>query len=676
MQNALNQECLLATGDNTAAITETGASCDREIFEFRHSYYKNTQGQSPRLKRVSNFMLKARAKVCCQDDWQLECDVLKNGKPISQLVLARKDLLSVNSFKKALSMIGTLEFYGSIGDVTEIRGILFDQEPSTKVGLIGHGLHTVNDEWVYAEGDNVIGAEGHPDGIVVLRRNRNTVVPSNLLEQEDISGQDLADIAANLSKFNDESITFPLVGYIGYCFIKPRVSDFVSQHNPILFLQGEPGTGKSVTIQQILQPLFACINPLVNIADCTAFTAGIAASSTNMCPVFYDEWKMATVTRSQKRIMDRMILATYGQTSLERGGDGHYRYTAPMVLAGEMSNDSPSLKHRMVELFFSYSKRRGHEECFGKLVKLPLGSFGKGLLHHSLSLTDEQIHAEFAKQRTLVNPDLDDRFRDNASLLRTGLWLIGGYFEGNGLDASDYEGGLDAIDEVFKETVRLAAITTVDRVLADFADMAVLGKLVRGVDYEVKNNRLRLKIAAAYAKYDRLPARHKSAEPIGKYSFLQQVKDKPYYVGKKTMVIGGARVNGLEIDLVHVPNEVSVDSFREATPSIPEEDDDDISWQRGLDEEILRDACGFTLQTKDGKPTLTFLLYSILYSDKAMELCEILDELDRAGWRPTEKYDGRVVTMLMTKRSDLFQQEFNGWTCPVNGRKWERCRNW
>lgn len=141
-----------------------------------------------------------------------------------------------------------------------------------------------------------------------------------------------------------------------------------------------------------------------------------------MTPVCYDEYKHAVLVRSQERMIDRLILATYAQTGLQRGGPNKAIYnlqmTAPLILAGEVTVDSSSLNHRKIEVFFSYDKRKGTSDSFQQLIRQPLGAFGKGLLLHVLELGASRLGDEHDKQESKVDSGIDDRFRDNAALIR------------------------------------------------------------------------------------------------------------------------------------------------------------------------------------------------------------------------------------------------------------------
>ena len=66
-------------------------------------------------------------------------------------------------------------------------------------------------------------------------------------------------------------------------------------------------------------------------------------------------------------------------------------------------------------------------------------------MYHTLRLGPERLRSEYDKQEANVDPSIDDRFRDNAALIRTGLWLIIDYLESNGIAVDSYQQGYEII---------------------------------------------------------------------------------------------------------------------------------------------------------------------------------------------------------------------------------------
>ena len=370
--------------DEVMVENETTQTNERSVFELNGCYYKNTQGRNPHLKLISNVTLKANAKVIMNNDWYFQCTAIKNtGEVYDNIILSKNNLLCASAMTRALSIYPDILYYGDKHDTTQIRGILAEQTPPVKQGTKVNGLHQIGNEWVYVEGANVLGKDGDVDNIVFTGKSTEQFQIPSLTQQKDIDLAQLKDIANLLFKFHDPSITYLVIGYVGYCFMKPRISPKVNNRNTIMHCQGAPNSGKSEVFFKILQPIFSDNNSRVNIAHASECAMAIKGSSTNLTPVFYEEWKLSVMSKRQIRIAENMLLAAFAQTPITRGRPdmtiNDMILTAPIFLNGEMTLESSSLKHRFIDVYFSKAKQGDTLQYFKQLEQLPLGSFGKGL---------------------------------------------------------------------------------------------------------------------------------------------------------------------------------------------------------------------------------------------------------------------------------------------------------
>ncbi len=533
-----------------------------DVFEMDGCYCKQTVGQNPQVKTVSNFTLQAKAEVVFNGNWLYRCIITRSTGQKYEIELFRDNFLSAAAFKRAVSVKSNCRYYGNNDDTTHIQGLLADQNPPTVKGTDRNGIHCVSDRLVYVEGDRAVDKDGPASDIIYMNKHSQAHRIPCILSQPDISRTEIEAIAGDLCKFNDSTIVFSVLGYIGYGFAKEAITSKVGSHNPFMLLHGASGSGKSATIESIVIPIFSSKFPFANIADETPYTLAHNSNTTNMTPICFDEYKNSVLTPSLKRMIANALLASYAQTPIERGQAdktiANLRYTAPFIMAGEMTIDSTSLNHRGVDVFYSKSKRQGSEAIFKRLIQQPLGAFGKGLLYHTLQLGPSRLCKELDNQSSMVDPSIDDRFRDNAALVRTGLWLIVDYLESNGIAVDGYRQGFKIIDSVIQESIKAANISTVDKIISDFCTMANDGVLANRIDYEVKKNCLRLKIGPVYAKYEKWSKRNGTSECINKRSFLQQVAVEEYYIDNKPMRIGGEPCNGIKLDLSSMPDDMDI----------------------------------------------------------------------------------------------------------------------
>ncbi|GAH73654.1 unnamed protein product, partial [marine sediment metagenome] len=241
-----------------------------------------------------------------------------------------------------------------------------------------------------------------------------------------------------------------------------------------------------------------------------------------------------------------------------------YSFTVPLVIAGEMTLESPSIKHRIIEAFFNNKKKDGKTEYFESLCDLPLGSFGKGLLQYMLGKQDEQLYQAFDEQKALVGCSMDDRFKDNAALARVGLWLIMDYCKSHDIDMDEYNEGFDYIDSAIQNTRAAARLTNVDKVISDLSIMSnerngTGNWLILNRHYERRKDSLYIRTAETYKLYQRYAKSHDTlSEPISKSSFLQQLESKEYFVSKGTVRIGDQICNGICLDLSSMPDYMEI----------------------------------------------------------------------------------------------------------------------
>lgn len=561
-QESGNEVC--SDGSDEDEETEPNPSTSSgAVFEMDGCYCKQTVGRNPQVKTVSNFTLQAKAEVVFNGNWFYRCVVTKSTGQEYEIELFRDHFLSAAAFKRAVSVNSNCQYYGNNYDTTQIQGLLADQDPPTVNGTDKNGIHCVSDRSVYVEGDRAVDKDGPASDIIYMNKHSQAHRIPCILSQEDIFKTEIEAIAGDLCRFNDSTIVFPVLGYIGYCFAKPAITSKVGSHNPFMLLHGASGSGKSATIEYIVIPIFSSKFPFANIADETQYTLAHNSNTTNMTPICFDEYKDSVLTPSLKRMIANALLATYAQTPIERGQAdktiANLRYTAPFIMAGEMTIDSTSLNHRGIDVFYSKSKRKGSEAIFKRLRQQRLGAFGKGLLYHTLQLEPSRLCQELDNQSSMVDPSIDDRFRDNAALVRTGLWLIIDYLQSNRIAIDGYKQGFEVIDSVIQESVNAANISTVDKIISDFCTMTNDNVLANRIDYEVKKNCLRLKIGPVYAKYEKWSKRNGASECINKRSFLQQVAVEEYYIDNKPMRIGGRSCNGIKLDLSSMPDDMDID---------------------------------------------------------------------------------------------------------------------
>ena len=557
--------------------------CNREqhtpVFISGSGYSKWSRCQNPREIKITNFLIETDALIEDENKWWFTCKITDDtGEVYENVLLGHEVFMDAKPFKKAVGFSPNLLFKGDAQDVTEIKAILALQNPCKKFGVSKNGMHFIRDCWVYVEEDLIIDKKGRVDDIVYVGRKEAKSSPG-LLTQRDLSDLEVQQLAQRMFNFNAPAVVYPTWGWIGYCFIKERLGRKGIRRNPYLVFQGFPGSGKTDTAASILCPMFGLDDNAISLIGYnTTKTFAVSATRSNLIPTIYDEYKDAIMTKAEKRAMQKILLAIHDQTSYRTGKSNEslneLECTAPTVIIGEMTIDSPAQKHRMVDVYFSPEQTNGHEVDYFELIKMPLGALGKALLLHSMALSDNILQEQYDYHYSAVKSDLKNRHRESAALVRTGLWLILNYFQSQRIAISEHEKGYAIIDEIISGSAIASRETNVDRIISDFALMSRTpngsGNWLRdGYHYEVRDNHLYLRTSEVYSLYQQFAkGHHVQAESLPKSSFLQQIRSTVYFVRDKAVRIGPNNVNGLRLDISLMPDHIDTNFHTTRTDAV------------------------------------------------------------------------------------------------------------
>jgi len=214
-------------------------------------------------------------------------------------------------------------------------------------------MHKHNDEWCYVGPDSAIDETGEAiSDIVVLRSSVR--IKSNIENQDPISKVDLEEIIESLLSFNTPEKVFSIIGMCGAFFLKPKQS-LNGVRTPHLQLIGEPGSGKSVTKDNIIASLFST-SYNISADGLTKFTLLTALASSNIIPCLIDEFKSFKMKKEQRDLISENLRSAYDGSFKERGNQdktvNEYQLLAPIVLAGETEFNETAITERSIVLKF------------------------------------------------------------------------------------------------------------------------------------------------------------------------------------------------------------------------------------------------------------------------------------------------------------------------------------
>ena len=159
-----------------------------------------------------------------------------------------------------------------------IKKILTEYKPLIKTATKTLGLHRQGNKWVFVCNAGAIDHEGMRDDLVLLPDQSR--MSCDIINAKPLTSIEIETIANLLFDFNVPSVTAPIVGWSFAAFFKPRIFH-LRNAIPLLVVHGEPNSGKTETVDNIILPLFGLSLPIESIGSATQFTYMRELSSSN-----------------------------------------------------------------------------------------------------------------------------------------------------------------------------------------------------------------------------------------------------------------------------------------------------------------------------------------------------------------------------------------------------------
>ena len=461
--------------------------------------------------------------------------------------------LNTNSFLKCLPGKETI-FCGSNQDVQFIRNYLGTFSIPTVHGTATAGFHGT----AFVTEEGAIGPKG---AVADLEYVNPSPSGCHLITQKLADRSEIKQFKKYLATFNSPKIVATILGWTVACFFKSRLAKLVKQF-PLLCLEGEPGAGKTATATNIIMKLWALDPEPKAISEQTKFTFMKLVSGSNAPPLVFEENKKWRMDHRQQHLISSLIRHTYngfqGTRGLANQRLNHFHYQAPVVIVGESGFAEPAVLDRMVFAHFSKQESRPYEQAFQQLCSLPLEGLGRMLLNQALTIGDEELKAMFEEELIRVDPQLTDRPRHNAAIVRLGLRVLG--------EVLGMSFNLPTVDAALKEQVldhgheRKSAVDKILETMGVLSHVTPKGSngkpslfsefLVEGIHYEVTDGSLRVHLAGAYPSFKRYASTYGyEGDILDESSFKKQLQKEGYFVATKPAQIGNKTRNAWILNL-------------------------------------------------------------------------------------------------------------------------------
>jgi hypothetical protein len=493
--------------------------------EDESGYYKLKQSQQG-IERIvlSNFKLLARERLTMPDGREvLSVDLVVNGGQPRRLDLDHHAFIG---WRDLLSHLPTSEavWLGNDKDVQLLRAHLLRKDVLRRAGVKVMGRHN---EHIVMPGGLVISKDGVEEDPPISLVRFAAAQPTRWSQSSWLDDEPHLEAAAliyeHLPRVNEAKVVMPLISWF---FALPWALSIKRAPCwggfPHLVLWGPTGTGKTTYCELLMGLCGMPVSAEPFSLPGTRYTRLEKYSTTNLVPVFFDEYRLGSMRESDIASIHHELRGLYGGETDERGRPNltveSYELLAPIVLAGEDRPRDPALDHRMLVIQPSSSVIQGNPACkdaYNALGLAPLELFSPRYWSWALGrerwLEDlESAREQMVNCESLEGVEPPNRIVNNLAIVRFGWEAFLRYGEHLGLEPApfvdgDFDGAMKAaLDQVMPDG---RTISTFDDLMIFIAMMVNNGRLSPGVHFTMQGwDRIVLRLREAHAearKYSR-----------------------------------------------------------------------------------------------------------------------------------------------------------------------------
>ena len=453
-------------------------------------------------------------------------------------------------FKKAIKKIGGIDmvFSGTEDDLANIQKFMTNKyrEYNHCLGLDYVGLFKMDGEWVYVGTDGAIDRKGNPIRSVISITEDNEALRSGILDTPMIKKSELKEISVDLFRFNTYERTINILGWVGACFLKERLRQRKIKLSHLV-IAGGAGSGKSETLEKIIQPIFGLQGSGIGCSGITKFSTLKSTSSTNLLPVIFEEYKPHKLSKIELDLISGTLRSTYDYQTSQRGRADqsvvNYMRRSPICLVGESSFDETAIKERTVDVQFAKSDRTAENtKSYRYLAKHEdqLNSLGKALLLLVMNMSDEALDELIQQSKVFEKLDFETRTILGMSNVYLGILLMKELYESFGLNFWAETGLSEKMvqDSIVNNTYNSLdgsskVNSAVDLIIQTFDTMALKNRIRPEYDYTVNQStgELCLRLNLIYDEFTKYIREFNisDVEVLGIRQFTRQLRREGYY---------------------------------------------------------------------------------------------------------------------------------------------------
>ncbi len=457
---------------------------------------------------------------------------------------------STQLFKKAIKKIGGIDmvFDGNESDLANIQLYMNNKyrDYNHCLGLDYVGMYKMDGAWVYVGTDGAIDQKGNPISSVISVIEDNEALKSGIAETPMIKKSELKEISVDLFRFNTYERTVNILGWVGACFLKERLRQRKIKLSHLV-IAGGAGSGKSETLEKIIQPIFGLQGSGIGCSGITKFSTLKSTSSTNLLPVVFEEYKPHKLSKIELDLISATLRSTYDYQTSQRGRADqsvvNYMRRSPICLVGESSFDETAIKERIVDVQFAKSDRTAeHTKSYRYLAKHEdqLNFLGKALLLLVMNMPDEALDKLIQQSKVFEKMDFETRTILGMSNVYLGILLMKELYESFGLNFWAETGLSEKMvqDSIVNNTYNSMdgsskVNSAVDLIIQTFDTMALKNRIRPEYDYTVNQStgELCLRLNLIYDEFTKYIREFNilDVEVLGIRQFTRQLRREGYY---------------------------------------------------------------------------------------------------------------------------------------------------
>lgn len=500
-------------------------------------------------KQITNFVMKPLNGIQSESGYFIEIEfTLASGRKFVKQISSTA-FSSTQKFKTAIKNLGGIDmtFDGTESNLSDIQKFMttkYDYNHCQGINYIG--LFFMNDEWVYVGTDGSINKKGAAIDSIVSVVEDNEALKSVISDAKMPNASELQSIAKDLFCFNTLDRTINIIGWVCVCFLKERMRQRKIKLSHLV-LEGAAGSGKSETLEKVIQPIFGLIGSGIGCSGITKFSVLKSTSSTNLLPVIFEEYKPHRLSKIEQDLISGTLRSVYDYQTSQRGRTDqsvmNYMRRSPIIVVGESSFDESAVKERIIDVQFAKSDRtEEHTKHFNSICKKEkiLNKLGKALLLFAMNIPDDVLDDMIQKSRIFEGTEFETRIILGISNIYLGLLFLQDLFDSYHLDLEKLTGvNQSVVYEILVNNTKNAmdgssnVHSAVDNIIEVFDIMALKHRIKEKYDFTInpKENEICFRINLIYDEFTKYmrETNRTDIDMLPPRQFTKQLKKENYY---------------------------------------------------------------------------------------------------------------------------------------------------